>query len=184
MSMPISLPCTIQNVNGEKLTFLRIINKDGIEYLEIENEVLPAAGPPMHTHYKQDELMTIKQGKIGTQVLGEVPKYFLQGETVIFKAGTPHKFWNAGKDVLICTGYVSPAHNLVYFLSQIYASTNKNGGQPGIYDAAYLLSRYKSEFGMNEIPAFVQKTIFPIVLFTGNLMGQHKKFEDAPEPVI
>ena len=51
-----------------------------------------------------------------------------------------------------------------------------------MYDAAYLLGRYKTEFRMLEIPAFVQKLIFPVILFFGNLMGKNKNFIDAPDP--
>ena len=178
--MNITFPYTIESIAGEKLTFLRITIRDGIEYLEGVNEVQPNAGPPMHVHYKQDECFTVVSGKIGYQEPEGEKKYAGPGETVLFKAGTPHKFWNAGKEILVCSGYVSPAENLVYFLSQIYKSSNENGGTPGMYDAAFLLNRYKSEFGMLEIPGFVQKIIFPIVLFFGNLIGKNKKFMDAP----
>ena len=178
--MKTDLPLTIQNMTGEKLTFLKIDFKDSIEYLETESEVQPNAGPPMHVHYKQDESLTVVSGKVGYQQPGGEKKYSGVGETVLFKAGTPHKFWNAGDDVLKCTGYVSPAHNFIYFLSQIYKSMDKNGGRPGLYDDAYLLNRYKSEFRMLEIPAFVQKIIFPVALFFGGLLGKNKKFADAP----
>ncbi len=60
---------------------------------------------------------------------------------------------------------------------------NENGGRPGMYDAAYLLDRYKTEFSMLEIPTFVQKLIFPVVLSLGNLRGKQKKFMDAPDPL-
>jgi quercetin dioxygenase-like cupin family protein len=177
--MEILLPHTIENTTGEKLTFTRIMVKNGVEYLEGENEVRPNAGPPMHVHYKQDESFTVVSGKLGYQVLGEEKKYAGPGETILFKAGKPHKFWNAGDDMLYCTGYLSPPGNAVYFLTQIFNSSNENGGRPGIYDAAFLLDRYKSEFGMLEIPPFVQKIIFPIVLFLGNILGKNKKFKDA-----
>jgi quercetin dioxygenase-like cupin family protein len=181
--MKITLPHTISTVTGEKLTFLRIYTKDGIEYLEGENEVQPNAGPPMHVHYKQDESLTVVSGKIGYQEPGGEKKYAGPGETVLFKTGVAHKFWNAGNDVLYCKALASPAGNLVYFLSQIYRSINENKGRPAMYDAAFLLNRYKSEFGMLEIPAFVQKTIFPVILFLGNLTGKNKKFADAPPPL-
>lgn len=181
--MNIVLPHTIESINGEILTFSRIAIKDGIEYLEVENEVQPNAGTPMHVHHKQDESVTVVSGKMGYQELGGEKKYAGPGETILFKAGTPHKFWNAGKEPLIGRGYISPADNIVYFLSQIYKSSNENGGRPGTYDAAYLLDRYKAEFGMLEIPSFVQKTLFPIILFLGNLIGKNKKFSDAPPPL-
>lgn len=181
--MSITLPHTIENITGEKLTFLRIVIKDGVEYLETEAEVQPNAGPPMHVHYKQDESMTVLSGKIGYQELKGENKYAGPGETVLFKAGVPHKFWNAGNEPLRLSGYASPANNIAYFLSQIYRSMNENGGRPGMYDAAYLLRRYKTEFRMLEIPTFVQKLLFPVILFFGSLGGKKKKFIDAPDPL-
>ena len=180
--MNITLPHSIENITGEKLTFLRIFVKDGVEYLETESEVQPNAGPPMHVHYKQDESLTVLSGKIGYQELRGEKKYAGPGETVLFKVGVPHKFWNAGNEPLRLSGYASPANNIVYFLSHIYKSMNENGGRPGMYDAAYLLDRYKTEFRMLEIPTFVQKLMFPVVLFLGSIRGKKKKFIDAPDP--
>lgn len=178
--MKIHLPHTIENTTGEKITFLRIAIKDGVEYLEGKNEVTPNGGPPMHVHYQQDESFAVISGKLGYQTMGEEKKYAGPGETILFKAGIPHKFWNAGDDILHCTGYISPPGNAVYFLTQLFKSSNENGGRPGIFDAAFLLDRYKSEFGMLEIPRFVKTVIFPIVLFVGNVIGKYKKFNDAP----
>ncbi|WP_089684751.1 cupin domain-containing protein [Catalinimonas alkaloidigena] len=178
--MKILLPHTIENTTGEKITFLRITVKDGVEYLEGENEVQPNAGPPMHVHYQQDESFTVMAGKLGYQTWGQEKKYAGPGETVLFKAGVPHKFWNAGPDLLHCTGYISPAGNLDYFLTQLFQSSKENGGRPGIFDAAFLLNRYKSEFGLLEIPQVVQKTLFPGALLLGKLLGKYKKFKEAP----
>ena len=60
---------------------------------------------------------------------------------------------------------------------------NENGGRQGMYDVAYLLDRYKTEFRMLEIPALVQKIIFPVILFPGSVGGKKKKFVDAPDPL-
>ncbi|MCD6063758.1 MAG: cupin protein [Flavipsychrobacter sp.] len=176
-------PVTITNIHGEKLTFLRITKTGGGEIIEVENEVQPKAGPPMHIHWRQDECLTVVEGKIGYLVQGGTEQFAGPGETVIFKAGVAHKFWNAGTDVLKCKGWISPPDNIIYFLSEIYKSTNENGGRPGTFDAAYLLDRYKTEFKMTEIPGFVQNAIFPVVLFFGKLAGKHRKFKDAPLPV-
>lgn len=181
--MKITLPHTITS-KGEKITFLRTIVKDGVETLEGHIEVQPKAGPPMHTHHKQDESFFIVSGKMAYQVEGEDPKYAWPGETVLIRAGIPHKFWNDGDDLLVCKGYVTPPDNFVYFLSNIYESINANHGKPGLYDGAFLLTRYRSEFDMNEIPSFVRKIIFPVVLVFGNLLGKNKKFRGAPEPIL
>lgn len=178
------LPITISNIHGEVLIFERMEQNDkGEDVLIVKNEVKPNAGPPMHVHYKQDESLTVTQGRMGYQTLGEEPKYAEVDETVTFYRGTPHKFWNAGNDMLKCTGWVTPPNTLAYFLGEIYKSMNENGGRPGAFDAAYLLHRYKSEYDMYDIPGFVKKVIFPVSLFLGKLQGKHKKFADAPEPV-
>jgi mannose-6-phosphate isomerase-like protein (cupin superfamily) len=180
--MEIKLPYTIVN-GGEKLTFTRIYLRDGVKVLEAFSEVQPKAGPPMHIHHRQDESFTIMSGKMAYQVAEEKPRYAYPGQTILIKAGTPHKFWNAGDDVMVLKGYVTPPDNFIYFLSEIYRSINEHNGKPGMYDAAYLLNRYRSEFAMTEIPSFVQRFIFPVILFVGNLVGRNKKFTGAPVPV-
>lgn len=178
-------PHTIENGAGEQLTFVKLIKDEAGDYLEVENLVQPNAGPPMHTHFKQEECITVVKGKIGVQRLGGKEEFFNEGESVTFKAGEAHRFWNAGTEPLICKGWVKPAHNVEYFLSEIFKSTKENGGkEPGKFEGAYLLTKYKSEFDMPEIPAFVKNVIFPVTIFFGKLSGKHKKFHDAPNPVI
>ena len=182
--MKIKLPYTITN-SGEKLTFERVIVKDGVEILEGYAEVKPKAGPPMHIHYRQDESFHILSGKMAYQLADGVTRYAYPGETVTIKAGIAHKFWNDGDDMLICKGYVTPPDNFIYFLSEIYKSINENkGGKPGLYDSAYLMNRYKSEYAITEIPSFIRKFIFPVVLLFGNLVGINKKFSGAPDPIL
>ena len=53
-----------------------------------------------------------------------------------------------------------------------------------MFDAAWLLDRYRSEFDMLVIPTFVKKMVFPVVLFIGRLLGKFKKFEGAPAPIV
>jgi quercetin dioxygenase-like cupin family protein len=183
--MRYNYPHTIDNGGGERLTFINHIKDESGDYLEVENIVQPMAGPPMHVHFKQEETITIVKGRLAALVPGKEPQYFVAGATVSFKPGEIHKFWNAGTEPLIGKGFIKPAHNIEYFLTQIYASTKANGGtRPATFDVAYLLNRYKSEFDMVELPSFVKKVILPLTLFFGKLQGKHKKFKDAPEPVL
>lgn len=173
-------PHTIENGHGEQLTFVRL---EG-DKLIVENLVQPGAGPPMHVHYKQAESLTVVSGRIGVQELGKEPTEHGPGATVTFRAGVAHKFWAAGNEPLRCTGWIQPAHNIEYFLTEIYASTKASGkGRPGDFEGAYLGLRYKSEFDILEVPAFVRKVIFPITVFFGKLAGKHRKYAEAPEPV-
>src|SRR5204863_9069679 len=106
------------------------------------------------------------------------------GESIVFKRGTPHRFWNDGQDVLRCKGWIQPANNVVFFLTSIYEAQNKSGkAEPEKFDAAYLLKHYSSEFDMNEIPKFVKKIIIPVTYYLGRMLGKYKHSENAPDPV-
>ena len=178
-----SYPTTISNGHGEQLTFVGRRMQDGIEYLDVENLVSPGGGPPMHVHHIQDEGLTVVEGTLAYQLMGQEVKYLNAGESAVFKRGEIHRFWNAGTTMLKCTGWVSPAYNLEYFLTEMYRSTEQNNGRPGTFDAAYLLDRYKTEFDMYAIPSFVKKVIFPISLIAGKAAGKHKKVQNAPSAI-
>jgi quercetin dioxygenase-like cupin family protein len=182
--MRYTYPHIIDNGAGEQLTFMKFIENESGGILEIENNVHPGGGPPMHVHHLQDESLTVIKGKLGAKIEGRYPTFHDEGETVTFRRGEVHRFWNAGDDVLICRGWVTPANNLEYFLTEIFSSTKANGGtSPFAFDGAYLLSKYKSEVDMMEIPPFVKKIIFPITLMLGKLAGKNRKFSEAPEAV-
>lgn len=182
--MKITYPHTIQNSLGEKLTFISVEHEPNGDKLLVENLVQPGSGPPMHTHLRQDESLTVVSGKMGYQVLGEEPQYAQPGDSITFSRGTPHRFWNAGDDPLICKGWVQPANTLAFFLTSIYAAQTKSGkDQPEAFDAAYLLTRYASEYDMPEIPAFVRKVVMPMTYQIGRFLGKYKHFADAPTPL-
>jgi quercetin dioxygenase-like cupin family protein len=177
-------PHTIDNGAGERLTFLRRVPGAAGDRLEVENVVKPGAGPPMHVHRYQEEALTVQQGRLGYQRPGEPPRFAGPGETVAFAAGEAHRFWNAGEGDLRCTGYIEPADNVEYFLSAIFASQRSAGSlRPDPLDAAFLARRYRSEFGMLEIPALVQRFVFPLLVGVGHLLGRFDKYADAPEPI-
>lgn len=175
-------PVTIDNGHGEQLTFLGRELRGGVEYVQVENQVSPGAGPPMHVHHQQHESLHILEGKMGIEILGRQPYFLQKDESATFEAGIAHRFWNAGDTTLLCKGEIWPPHNIEYFLAEIYRSSRENGnGRPGSFDAAYLLRKYRAEFDMLGIPAFVKKVIFPIILFLGKMRGKDERFKNAPE---
>jgi quercetin dioxygenase-like cupin family protein len=182
--MQITYPHTIENCIGEKIIFHSLQKEADGDRLIVENFVEPGVGPVMHTHWLQDEVLTVVKGRIGYEILGQEKMYAGPGETVAFKKGTPHRFWNDGDDILHCTGYIKPAYTVAFFLSSIFAAQNKSGeAKPEMFDAAYLMTRYSSEYEMNEMPGFVKKVILPITYNIGKILGKYNHFKDAPEPV-
>ena len=177
-------PHTIDNGAGERLTFVAIRRDERGEYIEARNSVDPGAGPPMHVHHLQEEALTVERGMIGYQSEGGPERTAGAGETVAFAPGEAHRFWNAGDDELVCTGYVRPPDNVEYFLTEMYASMRRKGGdRPGLFDGAYLGHRYRSEFEMTEIPKPVRRLLFPVIATGGRLLGLHRRFANAPEPI-
>jgi len=180
---PYTYPHTIENGAGERLTFLRRVPGRTGDRLEVENIVSPGAGPPMHIHHHQEEALTVQQGRIGYERPGEPETFAGPGTSIVFKAGQAHRFWNAGEDELRCTGYIEPADNVEYFLTEIYASTKRSGGKrPDPFDAVFLMWRYRYEFTMVDVPAVVGRLVFPIQYAFGKLLGKYRKYADAPEP--
>ena len=167
------------------MTFLGI-NRDsqGGDRMEGEMHAQPGSGPPMHVHHLQEEAMVVQSGKIGYQLLGEEPRYVAEGESVVFAPGIAHRWWNAGTTEAYCTGWAKPPYNMEYFLSALFQSMRENGGgRPGIFDMAFLITRYRAEYGMYVIPGFVQRLVFPVLVVIGKVLGKYEKFKDAPDPI-
>lgn len=177
-------PHTIDNGAGERIAFIRRVPGVAGDRLEGENVVKPGVGPPMHVHHCQEEVFHVQAGRIGYQRLGEPARFAGPGETVAFRAGEPHRFWNAGDDDLRCTGHVEPADNVEYILTEVFESAKRHGGgRPDPFDMAFLATRYRSEYTMVEIPAAVQRFVFPVLVALGKLLGKYGRYADAPEPV-
>ena len=137
----------------------------------------------MHVHHFQDEALTVREGRIGYERPGEAPQFAGPGDTVAFKAGEAHRFWNAGAGDLRCTGYIEPAGNVEYFLGALFASQRANGGRrPALLDVAYLAHRYRTEYAMLEVPALAQRLLFPVLIAVGTALGRYAKYADAPAP--
>ncbi|MFL5861877.1 MAG: cupin domain-containing protein [Solirubrobacteraceae bacterium] len=177
-------PRTIDNGHGERLTFLGVRHDaDGRQLLEVENQVQPGAGPPMHVHYLQEESLTVQEGRMGYRLAGQPDRFAGPGDTITFAPGQMHRFWNAGTEVLRCSGWASPPDNLEYYLTEVFASTRRGGGRPNPFDVAYLLGHYRTEFGLGEIPAPVRAVVFPLLRVVGRLLGRDRRYADAPPPI-
>lgn len=179
-----SYPHTIDNGSGERITFLRRVAGVRGDRLEGANVTQPGAGPPMHVHYLQAEVFTVVDGRLGYQRPGEPEQFAGPGDTVAFPAGTGHRFWNAGSGELHTTAFIEPADNAEYLLTELFESAVRNGGEgPGLFDLAFLMSRYRTEFAVLTIPVRLQRALFPPLVVIGRMLGRYARFADAPPPV-
>ena len=179
-----SYPYTIDNGHGERLTFTGVTKGPDGERAGADGVAQPGAGPPMHVHQLQEEAVRVVRGRLGHQVRGGPPQFAGPGELVIWPAGTAHRWWNAANDELHTTGWCSPPGNIEFFLSALFAATKENGGtRPGQYDAAFLLTRYRTEFALTEVPLVVRRVVMPVIYLAGTLLGKYKKYKDAPAPL-
>ncbi|KAA9327064.1 cupin domain-containing protein [Hymenobacter busanensis] len=183
--MKMTFPHIIENGLGEKLIFHALEHEPDGDRLVGENFVVPGSGPPMHTHWLQDESLTVVSGKLAYQVQGQPVQYAGEGETVVFGRGQAHRFWNDGDTVLHCTAWIKPAHNFAFFITEVFASQRAAGRhQPEAFTGAYLLTRYASEFEMHDIPPFVKKAVLPATVLVGRALGKYTCFQDAPPAVV
>jgi quercetin dioxygenase-like cupin family protein len=176
-------PRTIDNGHGERLTFTGVTRSAEGERLEARGVAQPGAGPPMHVHHLQEEAARVVSGRMGHQLVGGEPQYAGPGELVVWPAGTGHRWWNAGTEELVTTGWCSPPGNVEFFLGTLFASSKENGGRLALFDAAFLVTRYRTEFALLDMPLVVQRVLIPIVCAVGVVLGRYRKFKDAPAPM-
>jgi mannose-6-phosphate isomerase-like protein (cupin superfamily) len=171
------------NKSGETIIITRSAAETKGKITEYEGFDKPGKGPPMHVHHKQEERVRIIKGRM--RVKTREKEFTLgKGEEYTFAPGEAHRLWNEGSEALVYAGHVKPAHNYEYFMSHFFRSANEaKDTKPGAFDAAFLLTRYKSEMDILDIPKPVKKLIFPLLLILGKLTGRFSKFSDAPPPV-
>lgn len=171
------------NKNGETLTITKSAAETNGQVTEFEGMDEPGIGPPMHVHFKQLEQVKVIRGNMRVKTITR--EFSLaEGEEYVFAPGEAHQFWNEGDQKLHYSGYVKPSNNYEYFIRHIYQSANEaKDDKPSPFDAAFLLTKYKSEMDMLVIPRAVKLFVFPILLFIGRLAGKFKKFSDAPQAI-
>jgi quercetin dioxygenase-like cupin family protein len=173
-------PRTIHNGGGERITFLGRTGQGETERLELENEVQPGHGPPMHLHPSQDEALTVYEGVLSYLVLGEEPRTVHAGESVMFKRGVPHRFWNSGNVPLRCGGWVSPPLEVEELLTALFESAARNGGtRPSAFDVAYIFHRWGAVGQMVGVPVPVKRILFPVLRVIGHLTGRYRRFREV-----
>ena len=100
---------------GEQLEIRRAV-RDGAPCLELKGLLPPRQeGPPLHIHYQTHEEFNVTAGTLSVEVDGR-PHRFEAGSTALLPAGSAHRWWNAGDEILVLEGRAWPVVDLdVYF---------------------------------------------------------------------
>jgi len=159
---------------GEILRMRRMRDAAGQIILAIDGSLPPkSSGPPLHVHFLQREEIVVKAGSLGARVGNEkivVPA----GGTGVFPAGVVHAWWNAGDDLLELSGRAIPAADLDRSLQALLAVLNASpSGRPSIFYIAHVLWRHRHTQSVQVPPPFIQRIVFPLVLFVGRILGKY-----------
>ena len=159
---------------GEVLRMRRVRDSEGQIILALDGTLPPGtSGPPLHTHFLEHEEIVVKAGTLGAQI-GTESVVVKAGGTAVLPAGTRHRWWNAGDDVLENGGHAAPAVDLDRFLQAVFAVLNASpNGKPSIFYLAHVLWRHRGTQLMAVPPQPIQRIVFPIVVLIGHMLGKY-----------
>lgn len=165
---------------GERLALLRV-ERNGETWLSIKGS-LPAGsqGPPLHLHVDEDEEGEVVAGTLGA-IVGDREIRAHAGERVFLPRGVPHRWWNAGDDLLVFEGWAKPANDLDRYLQAIFEIANASPtGRPSLVYFAHLALRHRRSQRIAGPPAVVQAILFRVVVAVGTLLGRYRE-ANCPE---
>lgn len=160
---------------GEILRMRRVRDAGGQMVLTIDGS-LPAGanGPPVHVHFREREEGSVKAGTLGARV-GKETIVAPAGGTAVFPAGVVHTWWNAGEDLLEFGGRVVPVVDLDRYLQGLFAVINASpSGKPSIFYLAHVLWRHRHTQATITPPRAIQRIVFPVIVFVGNILGKYR----------
>ena len=165
----------------------RIRDAKGQIVLALDGTLPPGtSGPPLHVHFREDEQGIVKAGTLGAQV-GTEKIVVPTGGTAILPKGVPHRWWNAGDDLLEFSGHAVPAVDLDRFLQAVFAVLNaSSNGRPPIFYLAHVLWRHRDTQLLLTPPPAIQRFLLPVVLFIGRVLGKYRgtNWPGSPESCL
>ena len=157
---------------GEVLVMRRMRDAQGQIVLTLDGTLPPGtSGPPLHVHFHENEEGTVKAGTLGAQI-GKDKFVVPAGGTVVLPAGRPHRWWNAGDDLLEFSGHVVPV-DLDRYLQAVFAVLNASNGRPPIFYLAHVLWRHRGTQLLSIPPPPIQRILLPVVLIIGRILGKY-----------
>ena len=158
---------------GEILVMRRVRDAQGQIVLSLDGSLPPGTnGPPLHVHFHEHEQGIVKAGTLGAQI-GTDKFVVPAGGTVVLPAGRPHRWWNAGDDLLEFSGHVVPV-DLDRYLQAVFAVLNASDGRPPLFYLAHVLWRHRDTQLLSIPPPAIQRILLPVVLIIGRILGKYR----------
>jgi mannose-6-phosphate isomerase-like protein (cupin superfamily) len=160
---------------GEILRMYRVREANGQVILILEGSLPPhSSGPPLHVHFQEREQGHVAAGTLGA-IVGNKKITVKAGEPADLPPGIPHRWWNAGDDLLEFNGRVIPAVDLDRFLQAVFAVINASpSGRPSIFYIAHVAWRHRHTQALAMPPRAIQRIVFPLILFVGGILGKYR----------
>lgn len=151
----------------------RMRDAQGQIVLNLDGTLPPGtSGPPLHVHFREDEQGIVKSDTLGAQI-GKDEFVVPAGGTVVLPAGRPHRWWNAGDDLLEFSGHAVPV-DLDRYLQAVFAVLNASDGRPPIFYLAHVLWRHRDTQLLSiPLPA-IQRILLPVLLIIGRILGKYR----------
>ena len=158
---------------GEILVMRRVRDAQGQIVLSLDGSLPPGTnGPPLHVHFRENEEGIVKAGTLGAQI-GTDKFVVPAGGTVVLPAGRPHRWWNAGDDLLEFSGHVVPVY-LDRYLQAVFAVLNASDGRPPLFYLAHVLWRHRDTQLLSIPPRAIQRIVLPVLLGIGHILGKYR----------
>ena len=177
MSGKAPIPCLVlhNRHTGEILHLRRVRETSGQTILTIDGSLPPGAdGPPLHIHFEICEEGVVQSGTLGA-IVGTRTVEIPAGGSAVFAAGVPHRWWNAGNDLLEFSGHAIPAGDLDRYLQAVFAVLNAGAsGRPSLFYLSHVAWRHRRTQQLAVPHRWIQKVIFPLVLLVGHILGKYR----------
>jgi quercetin dioxygenase-like cupin family protein len=159
---------------GEVLALRRLHRADG-PVLELRGSLPPhREGPPLHIHYLEDEEGRVTTGTLSVEVGGRRIDA-RPGERVQLPRGVPHRWWNAGDDVMEFEGSARPAADFDRYVQAIFEVMNAGTpNRPPLFYLAHVILRHRHTQAALVMPSIVQAILFRAVVALGTLLGRYR----------
>jgi mannose-6-phosphate isomerase-like protein (cupin superfamily) len=167
----------VNPVTGERLVWERTAQETGGAYTLFDTYVEPGgAVAAAHRHPFQMEIFTVLEGRLGVK-RGRERLELEPGQVALIDPGTPHKFWNAGDDLLRFRAEVRPALEFESLIETMFTlaadgKTNKKG-LPNPLRLAVIANHHFDVVRLPVVPQVLQKA----ALVPGALLGRAFGFQ-------